>query len=301
VLKSVASEELPPRSFDRWETSACSTQSSCSSVADESLDDDFEGGSAEVDTYHPQADAEAHGGCRTLLIFDWDDTLFPTTWLRQMGLSLDGSGPQPAGTQLDQLRSLAGSATRLLEVARDQAEASGGKVLLVTNAERGWIEQSCARFLPDLATALQGLQLVSARSDFAEEEPQAAAALLAAGADAEAAPSEWKRRAFEREIGAFCRPEEERRRAAEEGEQQQTSTANRACSAQVISVGDSLHEQKALFHAAKASPLFRPKSVKLMERPTVEQLQEQHQLLVGCLWDLSAQEEEFDIEVGLEW
>jgi hypothetical protein len=138
----------------------------------------------------------------------------------------------------------------------------------VTNAEAGWIEHCCVQFLPELSPVLRGVPLISARSTFL--------------GSAKAEPSEWKCQAFDREIQGFC--------------------AGRAGTGkvQVISIGDSLYEQQALFTVARAMPAFTPKSVKLMEHPTVAQLVEEHELLASSLEDLFAQEGEFDIEVGAE-
>ena len=41
-----------------------------------------------------------------------------------------------------------------------------GTVVLVTNAEIGWIKLSCQKFLPTLAPLLENVKLVSARTTF---------------------------------------------------------------------------------------------------------------------------------------
>jgi hypothetical protein len=53
-------------------------------------------------------------------------------------------------------------------------------VVIVTNAEDGWVEETCERFLPALQPLLQKLDIVSARSSYGDGVPT----------------SEWKRRAF---------------------------------------------------------------------------------------------------------
>jgi hypothetical protein len=220
------------------------------------------------DVHSEPEDDESRGGTsprpvsgNALFVFDWDDTLFPTSWLQQGGVHQGESSG--ARRQKAQFRKVARSVSALLEAAKRL-----GKVVVVTNAEAGWIEQCCALFLPELAPVLEGLHLVSARSTFL--------------GSAEAEPAEWKCQAFDREIQAFC--------------------AGRACAGnlQVFSLGDSLYEHAALFKVARAMPIFTPKSVKLMEHPTAAQLVEEQELLAGSLEDLFEQEGEIDIEVGAE-
>jgi hypothetical protein len=223
-------------------------------------------GSGSEDVHSGPEDYESRGGTRpvsgnALFVFDWDNTLFPTSWLQWGGVHQGDSSD--ARRQKAQFRKVARSVCALLEVAKRL-----GKVVVVTNAEAGWIEHSCTLFLPELAPVLEGLHLVSARSTFL--------------GSAEAEPSEWKCQAFDREIQAFC--------------------AGRACAGnlQVFSLGDSLYEHAALFKVARAMPIFTPKSVKLMEHPTAAQLVEEQELLAGSLEDLFEQEGEIDIEVGAE-
>lgn len=228
-----------------------STESGGEEVHSEPEDEDCRGV-----TSTPPADA--------LLIFDWDDTVFPTSWLQREGIHVDGTGCR-SQRQKAQFRKVARSATALLEAAKRL-----GKVIVVTNAEAGWIEQCCTHLLPELAPAIEGVKLVSARSEFIGSN--------------QAEPSEWKCQAFDREIQSFC-----------------AGRAGAAGSAlQVFSLGDSLYEQTALFKVARAMPVFRPKSVKLMEHPSAVQLVEQHELLSFNLEDLFEQEGELDIEVGAE-
>jgi hypothetical protein len=246
----------------------------CGGTAADEVESDrsTESGGEEVPEVHSEPeDDDCRGGTSprpvsssdALFIFDWDDTLFPTSWLQREGIHVDGSGFR-SQRQKAQFRKVARTASALLAAAKKL-----GKVIVVTNAEAGWIEQCTTHLLPELAPAIEGVQLVSARSQFI-------------GHAEAACPSEWKLQAFDREIQAFC-----------------AGRAGTASSMQVFSLGDSLYEQTALFRVAKAMPaVFRPKSVKLMEQPSVAQLAEQHELLALNLEDLFEQEGEFDIEVG---
>lgn len=186
----------------------------------------------------------------TLLIFDWDDTLLATRWLEAQGLSIEAGSPPPNEEQSAQLLTLAEHARQTLETAM-----AHGTVLLVTNAERGWIELSCRRFLPSLWPLVRGLRALSARSAYERRGV--------------AEPSEWKYLAFESEISAFCGP------------------PGLGCRRKnVISIGDSAHERSALIRATERFPNSCAKALKLMEKPDLWQLVQEHQLLGGCIRDV---------------
>merc|ERR1711924_5074 len=99
------------------------------------------------------------GDVETLILFDWDDTLFPTSWLLQRGLL---ERPMPARTPSREERV---QLQRMAEHARDTLAMALqiGKVVIVTNGEEGWVEMSCEEFLPSLIDMLQKVDIVSAR------------------------------------------------------------------------------------------------------------------------------------------
>lgn len=181
----------------------------------------------------------------TILIFDWDDTVLPSTWIHEQGLTL-AEDTWPTQEQQVQLGKLAQLAAHTLSVAKQY-----GQVILVTNAEEGWIELSCQKFMPSLWPALQDVKLFSARSTYEHQGV--------------ASPFEWKYLAFESEINGFYE----------------------ACDADlqknVVSFGDSAHEREALIRVTERMPNCRTKSLKLVERPEVEQLMKEHQLLADCM------------------
>mmetsp|Transcript_38871 Transcript_38871/g.88401 ORF Transcript_38871/g.88401 Transcript_38871/m.88401 type:complete len:269 (-) Transcript_38871:79-885(-) len=182
----------------------------------------------------------------TVLIFDWDDTFFPSSWVKEKVTYPNGM-PMLADWQQDELVEL----SRLVEETLCLAKQLG-TVLLVTNAERGWIELSCQTFMPKLLPALQDkVTVMSARSLY--ESPS------------NVSPFEWKLRAFENEL--------ERIFAAD-------AKSNRRKN--VVSLGDSSHEREALMHATANLPNCRTKSLKFVDRPDVAQLCRQHAFLVRC-------------------
>jgi hypothetical protein len=180
----------------------------------------------------------------TILIFDWDDTVLPSTWIQEQGLRLDEESV-PTQEQKAQLNTMAGFAQQTLTVAKRH-----GTVILVTNAERGWIELSCQKFMPTLLSTLENVKILSARSTY--EQPGVMS------------PFEWKFFAFESEIHSFY------------------SQCDNDHRKNVISFGDSAHEREALIRVTERLPLCCTKSLKFVERPEVEQLVKEHELISGC-------------------
>uniref|UniRef100_A0A7S4QMM2 Uncharacterized protein n=1 Tax=Alexandrium monilatum TaxID=311494 RepID=A0A7S4QMM2_9DINO len=199
----------------------------------------------------------------TLVIFDWDDTLLPTTWLRQHGYSLHG-GPIRNPEHWVLLQTLAASAAQALRVARQL-----GRVVIVTNAETGWVQLSCQRFLPTLVASLEGLSIVSARSTY--ESP---AARL---------PVDWKRKAFAHQVRSYY------------GAPRDDRFWN------VVVLGDSFHEQQALDYATYGVVTCHAKFVKFAERPALKELIAEHQEVSLCLRRIVDFDGDLDVRTpGLE-
>jgi len=139
-------------------------------------------------------------------------------------------------------------------------------VVLVTNAERGWIELSCQKFLPTLCPMLENLKLVSARTTYE-------------GLDCPS-PLDWKLRAFDSEItqyfGAAVVSDETKRK-------------------NVLSLGDSVHEREALMRATSSAPNCHAKSLKFVERPDISQICKQHELIANCFDQIVHHEGNLDL------
>lgn len=178
----------------------------------------------------------------TIVIFDWDDTVLPSSWVQDQGLRLDADS-MPSPEQQQQLAELARHAARTMRKAKKL-----GTVVLVTNAERGWIELSCLKFLPALYPALESVKILSARTEY--ETP------------ALSSPFDWKLKAFISEIERVLQTDPNRRK-------------------NILSVGDSSHEREALIRATHFLPNCRTKSLKFVERPTIDQLCKEHLMICG--------------------
>ena len=127
--------------------------------------------------------------CKNVVIFDWDDTLLPSYDLQRLGLRPKTKGCLPSTGVLSQeqkervcsgLKRLEQTVHQLLFTALQHVGC--GHVVVVTNAERGWVELSCSRFMPNVMKVLRNCKVVSARSTFEQLYPSSTI--------------EWKRRAI---------------------------------------------------------------------------------------------------------
>lgn len=117
---------------------------------------------------------------RTLIIFDWDDTLFPTTWATQKMLNLTNS-VLPSNVIL-MFRKLDTLLYELLSKIMKQ-----GRVIIVTNATSKWIIAS-SRVLPNTQKLLRNnILIVSAREAYGDQ----------CGID------EWKTKVFSEIVSEF--------------------------------------------------------------------------------------------------
>jgi hypothetical protein len=198
---------------------------------------------------------------QNLLIFDWDDTILPSTWIQKQGLTLNDASVVTE-EQREQLNSMAQCAIRTLREAKRH-----GTVVLVTNAERGWIELSSRKFMPSICPLLEGFKIVSARA--LHEKPGVTL------------PSMWKSLAFRTEINTFYQSLDP------------DSTRN------VISFGDAMHERLAVFQVTSDMTNTHTKSFKFMEQPHLEQLKKELELIFWCLRHIVSHSGTLDLQVQI--
>jgi len=179
---------------------------------------------------------------KTLIILDWDDTLLASSWLASNDLRLD-SPPVIETYHQTELSQLEQYVSNFLERA-----LTLGTVVLVTNAERGWVELSCERFLPRVSVFFPKVRVISARSKFEPMFPNQ--------------PHQWKVQAFREEISSIVSIND---------------------MSNIISIGDSHHEREALHVVTSGIENCLVKSVKFVERPGIEVLRRQLELIHGCI------------------
>ena len=195
---------------------------------------------------------------KTTAILDWDDTICPSTYLASMGVRVDDASSLPPALQrqLDLLEQA------VIDIVKEALRF--GKVVVITNAEAGWVELSGRRFLPGVVSFLNNhdIKIVSARTSFESDYPDA--------------PSSWKMAAFSQEVGYMFPNEDE---------------------LNVLVLGDSMSERDAAHALSTRLPNSRVKTVKFVERPSIDQLMRQVQLVAQSLADLATYASSFDIDL----
>lgn len=216
----------------------------------------------------------------TVLLLDWDDTLLCSSFLQANSFKLDSTlydlnrelqetDPLVVREQREvalQLRELETCVVTLLR----QATASTTRTVIVTNAEHGWVQLSAAKFLPGVVELLDRVTVISARSTFEPLFP--------------GAPLKWKYFAFHEILvgsGFFGRD----------------GTGRASVEKHVISLGDSHVEREAVRAVCKSVPATRTKSVKFTERPTIEQLRRQLELVNQCFNYITTHDADLDLQL----
>lgn len=97
---------------------------------------------------------------QAVIILDWDDTLLCSTYLSQRR-----DMPRTAAF-CRQLRRLEQAALNLLELAMQ-----AGRVMIITNAIHGWVQQSAKEYLPNLAPVLKKVEVISAQALYGDMFP----------------------------------------------------------------------------------------------------------------------------------
>lgn len=193
-----------------------------------------------------------------VFLFDWDDTLCPTSWICKEGIFPEGT--TPSNEQCAELTAVTESAALLIREAQRL-----GKVIIVTNSRQGWVEYSCKRFLSKLQPAMEDVEIVSARQAHEHDSDD---------------PTERKRLTFNDLLDAVVDQGPARRRL------------------DAMSVGDSTQELRALQACAQERSDCLAKTVKLMDRPLPRDLCVQLDALCGRLAGILGGEVDIDLEVA---
>ena len=198
---------------------------------------------------------------QTVFIFDWDDTLLASTHLSARGCKLDTDfNSHPSYSDLTSgLTELESSVCNLLDTA-----VSLGEVHIVTNAELGWVELSAAKFLPAVVPILTRVKVISARTSYERVWPDA--------------PMKWKFSAFHERLSHY---------------QPHDSSLEK----HIISLGDSHVEREAVRAVTRSMTNTKCKSVKFSERPTLEQLRRQLDLVTSCFAYIHQHHGDLDLQL----
>ena len=106
-----------------------------------------------------------------LVIYDWDDTILPTSWLRSLGF-LSNNIADMVGTPPPALPLQVANLMRMIEEAAISnllASSKKGRVVIVTNSSVLWVPFTAKRFFPRLSKIVEGgFEVYSARPAQAE-------------------------------------------------------------------------------------------------------------------------------------
>lgn len=127
-------------------------------------------------------------------------------------------------------------------------------MVIITNAETGWVELSCRKFYPNLVQYIQDVRIISARSQYEKLYPN---------------PLDWKKNAFQYEVDRY------------------------GDNVNVMSLGDSNGERYAARQLC-GNGILR-KTVKLIEKPSITQLQQEASYLISNLTNLLEYKGDVDI------
>jgi len=227
-----------------------------SSTSDESSESQADKSAMEIDS--PSAPPSPSLATRHMVIvFDWDDTLLCSSFLSSKGYRLDT--PMTAqDAMIPLLRDLEESVIAVLT----RALRTGNEVHIITNAETGWVELSAKKFLPRVLPLLSQVTVLSARSTYEHQFPES--------------PLQWKTSAFRARVQPLARLES-------------------SITKHVVSFGDSHVEREACRIAARELQNVRTKSVKFADRPSMEQLRRQLDLVNNCFEYIHTHDGDLDL------
>ena len=174
-----------------------------------------------------------------IIVVDWDDTCLPSTWLH--GRSATTTCSSTYQRQIIQL----------FRVARQLAD----QVVIITNAEQGWVERSSERHLPKVREYLirHNIKIISARSQYEKY-------VNTTFGHCSNNSMLWKQFAF-------------------------TSLIDQAPenTYQIFSIGDGHDERAAVFSLESLAQVAASKSIKLIDSPTLDLLSVQIQQIIENL------------------
>jgi len=140
-----------------------------------------------------------------------------------------------------------------------------GEVHIITNAETGWVELSAAKFIPGVVPLLSRVSIISARSTFENQYP--------------GSPLRWKYYAFQEKLSPHLSESKKYKN--------------------IISFGDSHVEREAVRAVTRGYANTRCKSIKFAERPTVDHLKRQLELVTNCFQYIFQHEGDLDLQLTI--
>ena len=95
----------------------------------------------------------------TIIIFEWDDTLFPTSFLTPFRIFDENMNL--SDNEKNNLLKLEQAALKILTKSVER-----GEVFIITNAINGWVENSAHRFYPNISQILEKIKIIYAKEKY---------------------------------------------------------------------------------------------------------------------------------------
>jgi len=221
-----------------------------------------------------------------VIIFDWDDTICPTTFcVTKANVDTSSELPQHIQNIFDELCKCAEKL--LIESSKH------GEVIIITNGEEGWVEYSAKCFVPKLIPILEGIKVVSARSEYESFFPKMSLC--------------WKAAAFAHEVNKIFN-RMAKRSSFDESENLSAESSTPSCSAsstsssekrrrEIISFGDSTDERTAVQIAASQLNASS-KSVKFIAYPSPTEIIGQLSIMISQLNYICGNLKDMDVEIS---
>lgn len=210
----------------------------------------------------PQTSPGTRSSSHPLLIFDWDDTILPTSWLEKIN-AINGK------CFLSNHHRRCLDSLCFLIVKNFELASSLGEVIIVTNAARGWVQASCLEFFPSILPMVNKFPIHPRPNDLQ---------VLT-----------WKLEAFD----LVSSPKSSTAAAASSA-----TAASRFPSSPsaLVSIGDGPMERHAILNLQHRLPI---KSIKFKDASTINELMTQHRLLHSRLAEIVQSTESLDLKMNV--
>lgn len=207
----------------------------------------------------------------TLIIFDWDDTLFASTYLTSKAGSCENVVNYITNCSLHQdkeeIRNVMNEFKQISKLVKIILETSllHGKVCIVTNATLNWVYLSSQIYMPDILPILNKIDIISAKDIYRTITN---------------CQITWKYLTILDITSKFYK-----------------NGMDGLC---IVSFGDSQAEREAVKNVGKILQNCRVKSVKLLDLPCIKKLEKQLELLKDNFIDIISKDGNMDLMFGTE-
>lgn len=199
-----------------------------------------------------------------IIFLDWDDTLFPTTFIRQINATDISEMNEKQKILIEQLQD------NVCTIINKSLQC--GSVAIVTNAQEGWVESCIESYMSKLMFVIDKIKIISARSSFECYHP--------------GVPILWKYRAFYMVLSNYVN-------------NNIMKYPNIKKKLNVVSIGDSDIERLAITSTISLNYQHSlRKSIKLMLRPGMTELNLQQKLLIDNYDFIIGNKESLDLSIS---